>query len=100
MERSTAYRKVPYCSCSLLSSQLHPNIDYRSQAIKCPSIHYHLAGAKKVQQELARSGAVELFLCDDQKIQAVKDVFVGLYSLDFDEYGDQAVQMALESPER
>merc|ERR1712130_511311 len=31
----------------------------RSLAIKSPSIHYHLAGTKKVQQELAKPGQVE-----------------------------------------
>ncbi|KRT82119.1 hypothetical protein AMK59_3476 [Oryctes borbonicus] len=72
----------------------------RSQAIKSPSIHYHLAGTKKVQQALARPGAVEMFLGEASKIEAVKEIFTGLYSLDFDEFGDQAVQMALDSPER
>ncbi|GLV39684.1 Glutathione synthetase 2 [Carabus blaptoides fortunei] len=72
----------------------------RSSAIKCPSIHYHLAGTKKVQQALARPGALELFLSEPRKIEAVKEIFTGLYSLDFDEYGDLAVQMALDNPER
>lgn len=71
----------------------------RSQAIKSPSIHYHLAGTKKVQQALAKAGAVEMFLGDARQIDAVKEVFTGLYSLDFDEFGDQAVQMALDTPE-
>ena len=31
----------------------------RSMAIKSPSIHYHLAGTKKVQQALANPGALE-----------------------------------------
>lgn len=73
---------------------------YRSKAIKCPSIQYHLAGTKKVQQALAKPGAVELFLNDPRKIAAVKDIFTGLYGLDFDESGDQAVQMAMDDPER
>lgn len=30
----------------------------RSTAIKCPSIAYHLAGTKKVQQVLAQEGQV------------------------------------------
>ena len=34
----------------------------RSFAVKCPSIAYHLVGAKKVQQELAAPGQVEKFL--------------------------------------
>ncbi|KAI4466782.1 glutathione synthetase [Holotrichia oblita] len=72
----------------------------RSQAIKSPSIHYHLAGSKKVQQALARPGAVEMFLGEASKIEAVKEIFTGLYSLDFDEFGDQAIQMALDAPER
>ncbi|KAF7284507.1 glutathione synthetase-like [Rhynchophorus ferrugineus] len=72
----------------------------RSQAIKCPSIQYHLAGTKKVQQALAKPGAIELFLNEAKKIAAVRAVFTGLYGLDFDEAGDQAIQMALDDPER
>ncbi|XP_030759459.1 glutathione synthetase-like isoform X1 [Sitophilus oryzae] len=72
----------------------------RSLAIKCPSIQYHLAGTKKVQQALAKPGAIELFLSESKKIEAVREVFTGLYGLDFDEAGDQAVQMALDDPER
>ncbi|XP_066253548.1 glutathione synthetase-like [Euwallacea similis] len=72
----------------------------RSQAIKCPSIQYHLAGTKKVQQALAKPGALELFLTEARKINDVREVFTGLYGLDFDESGDQAIQMALDDPER
>ncbi|XP_075222153.1 glutathione synthetase-like isoform X1 [Lycorma delicatula] len=72
----------------------------RSSAIKCPSIHYHLAGTKKVQQALARPGAVEQFFSDPEKVTAVRDVFTGLYSLDFDELGEDAVKKAIEKPER
>jgi hypothetical protein len=31
----------------------------RSSAIKCPSVAYHLAGSKKVQQALAGAGVLE-----------------------------------------
>ncbi|XP_018579703.1 glutathione synthetase isoform X2 [Anoplophora glabripennis] len=72
----------------------------RSQAIKSPSIQYHLAGTKKVQQALAKSGILELFLTEAKKIESVRDIFTGLYGLDFDEFGDQAVQMALNEPDR
>lgn len=72
----------------------------RSMAIKCPSIHYHLAGTKKVQQALARPNALEKFLDDPEKIEAVRGVFTGLYSFDFDEFGDAAVEMAIKTPER
>ena len=54
----------------------------RSVAIKSPSIHYHLAGTKKVQQELAKPGMVEKFLGDKDQIESVRDIFTGLYSLD------------------
>ncbi|XP_059485491.1 glutathione synthetase-like isoform X2 [Neocloeon triangulifer] len=69
----------------------------RSLAIKCPSIHYHLAGTKKVQQSLARPGVLEKFLAGD-KTSAVKEIFTGLYSLDKDEFGEKAIQMAIENP--
>ncbi|RZC33262.1 glutathione synthetase-like [Asbolus verrucosus] len=72
----------------------------RSKAIKSPSIQYHLAGTKKVQQTLARAGALEQFLTEPAKVERVKQIFTGLYSLDFDEMGDQAVQMAIDDPER
>lgn len=53
-----------------------------------------------MQQSLSRSGALEMFLGDARQIEAVREVFTGLYSLNFDEFGDQAVQMALDAPER
>ena len=53
-----------------------------SMAIKSPSINYHLAGTKKVQQELAKEGIIEKFLQDKAQIDEVKDIFTGLYSLD------------------
>lgn len=31
----------------------------QSSAIKCPSISYHLAGTKKIQQELAKPDVLE-----------------------------------------
>jgi glutathione synthase len=45
---------------------------------------YHLAGTKKVQQELARSGCLERFFPDVNEAPIVTDirnVFAGLYSL-------------------
>lgn len=71
----------------------------RSSAIKSPSIHYHLAGTKKVQQALAKPGILKRFLSDDDEIKRVKDIFTGLYSLDKNEGGDEAVQMVLANPE-
>ncbi|XP_041782147.1 glutathione synthetase-like isoform X2 [Anopheles merus] len=73
----------------------------RSVAIKCPSIQYHLAGTKKVQQALAKPDVLRRFVGDDApKIEAIRDIFTGLYSLDRDEGGDEAVALALADPER
>jgi glutathione synthetase len=54
----------------------------RSLAIKSPSIHYHLSGTKKVQQALASPGALERFFEDKDKIDQIRGIFTGLYSLD------------------
>ncbi|KAJ2940815.1 hypothetical protein O0L34_g10064 [Tuta absoluta] len=72
----------------------------RSNAIKSPSIQYQLAGTKKVQQALAMPGALEKFMGGSANTGRVRDIFAGLYSLDFDEGGEKAVQMALDDAER
>ena len=54
----------------------------RSRAIKCPTIAYHLAGTKKVQQVIAKPGVLEDLLQDDEKAAKLREVFTGLYSLD------------------
>lgn len=71
----------------------------RSFAIKCPSIHYHLAGTKKVQQVLALPGALNRFLSDEDQIKRVAEIFTGLYSLDDNEVGEESVKLALADPE-
>ena len=38
----------------------------RSRAIKCPSVFYHLFGAKKVQQQLCQPGEVERFVSPEE----------------------------------
>lgn len=71
----------------------------KSTAIKCPPIHYQLAGTKTVQQALAKPGVLKRFLKDDAKIKAITDIFVGLYSMDsHTEEGKNALQMALNDP--
>ncbi|XP_055615632.1 glutathione synthetase-like isoform X2 [Toxorhynchites rutilus septentrionalis] len=72
----------------------------RSKAIKCPSIHYHLAGTKKVQQALAKPGILKRFINDEQKIHSISEIFTGLYSLDKHEHGEEAIKLALKNPER
>lgn len=71
-----------------------------STAIKCPSIHYHLAGTKKVQQALAEVGMLERFINDPEEIKAVGKIFTGLYSLEDNEIGNATYEMALKEPER
>ncbi|KAL7477295.1 hypothetical protein ACHAW6_003105 [Cyclotella cf. meneghiniana] len=58
----------------------------RSRSTKCPCLGYHLAGTKKVQQELARRNAVERFFPEnvDNTAQQIRTVFAGLYSLGAD----------------
>lgn len=71
----------------------------KSLAIKCPSIHFHLAGTKKVQQALAKPGVLKRFLTDDLKIKAITDIFTGLYSMDSNtEEGQNALRMVLTNP--
>ncbi|XP_045505136.1 glutathione synthetase-like isoform X3 [Colias croceus] len=72
----------------------------RSSAIKCPSIHYQLAGTKKVQQALAAPGVLETFMSEGAMTSRVRDIFTGLYSLDFDDNGERAVEMALADAEK
>ncbi|XP_030036719.2 glutathione synthetase isoform X1 [Manduca sexta] len=71
----------------------------RSTAIKCPSISYQLAGTKKVQQALAAPGALERFVRGAASVR-VRDIFTGLYALDFDDSGERAVDMAIADAER
>jgi len=58
----------------------------RGVAAKCPSMGYHLAGTKKVQQELARAGVVERFFPPSEGDEAarIRTAFAGLYSLGAD----------------
>ena len=60
----------------------------RGSATKCPSLGYHLAGTKKVQQELARAGVVERFFPEesdgDETAAQIRTAFAGLYSLGAD----------------
>ena len=68
-----------------------------SFAIKCPSIAYHLVGAKKVQQRLAGKGEVERFLSPSEA-QQLRACFAGLWSLGSDANED-AVKAAKANPE-
>ncbi|KAA0706956.1 Glutathione synthetase [Triplophysa tibetana] len=73
----------------------------RSLAVKCPDISTHLAGTKKVQQELARAGVLERFFPDEpETVAQIRATFTGLYTLDMGEEGDKTVAMALANPDQ
>lgn len=72
----------------------------QSLAIKCPSIQYHLAGTKKVQQALSTAPALKRFIEDDATIEDIMGIFTRLYSLDFNAEGEAAVELALANPEK
>ena len=52
----------------------------RSLAIKCPTVAYHLAGCKRVQQVLSTAGVLERFISDDEAV-LVRSSFTELWSL-------------------
>lgn len=66
----------------------------QSSAIKCPSIAYHLAGTKKIQQELAKPNVLERFLENKDDIVKVRKCFAGLWSLE----DSNIVNDAIEKP--
>ncbi|XP_019806361.1 glutathione synthetase isoform X3 [Tursiops truncatus] len=71
----------------------------RSCAVKCPDIATQLAGTKKVQQELSRSGMLEVLLPGQpEAVARLRATFAGLYSLDMGEEGDQAITEAIAAP--
>lgn len=72
----------------------------RSRAIKCPSIQYHLAGTKKVQQSLAYPNALNIFLKDNNTIKEVQEVFAGLYSLEFNSEAETIIDKAMSEPKK
>eukprot|EP00058_Branchiostoma_floridae_P002025 XP_002587513.1 hypothetical protein BRAFLDRAFT_115857 [Branchiostoma floridae] len=72
----------------------------QSKAIKCPCISYHLAGTKKVQQELAQPGVLEKFLKDAEAVKRVRATFAGQYTLELGAEGDRTVQMVTSDPGR
>ncbi|PON85508.1 Glutathione synthase [Trema orientale] len=67
----------------------------QSSAIKCPSISYHLAGTKKIQQELAKPNVLERFLDNKEDIAKLRKCFAGLWSLD----DSDIISKAIERPE-
>ncbi|KAJ2099925.1 Glutathione synthetase [Coemansia sp. S100] len=69
-----------------------------SRTIPVPSLAYHLAGCKKIQQVLAQPGVVERYVDDQQAAELVRECFVGLYPLDNTSEGQQAYDLAMANP--
>ncbi|KAJ0253803.1 Glutathione synthetase [Hirschfeldia incana] len=67
----------------------------QSSAVKCPSIAYHLAGTKKIQQELAKPGVLERFMDNKDDVAKLRECFAGLWSLD----DPEIIKRAIEKPE-
>lgn len=65
----------------------------RSNAIKCPSITYHLAGTKKIQQELAKPGVLERFVQKVDDVNSIRKCFAGLWGFD----GNKATEIIEEA---
>lgn len=72
----------------------------RSRAIKCPTVRSQLSGCKKIQQELARPGAVEHYISEPDVVERIRATFAGQYSLDMGTEGDVAVSKAIASPDK
>ncbi|KAL3702413.1 hypothetical protein R1sor_020435 [Riccia sorocarpa] len=71
----------------------------RSSAVKCPSISYHLVGAKKIQQELASPGVLEKYIDDKQAVSKLRSSFAGLWGLE-GAGSDSIIQRAIKEPHR
>ncbi|CAI9102306.1 OLC1v1000553C2 [Oldenlandia corymbosa var. corymbosa] len=64
----------------------------QSSAVKSPSISYHLAGTKKIQQELAKPGVLERFVENKDDITKLRKCFAGLWSLDESHIVNDAIE--------
>nr|XP_012153748.1 PREDICTED: glutathione synthetase-like [Megachile rotundata]XP_012153749.1 PREDICTED: glutathione synthetase-like [Megachile rotundata]XP_012153750.1 PREDICTED: glutathione synthetase-like [Megachile rotundata]XP_012153751.1 PREDICTED: glutathione synthetase-like [Megachile rotundata]XP_012153752.1 PREDICTED: glutathione synthetase-like [Megachile rotundata] len=76
---------VVYYRCGYEPGQYHTRKEWdvrllieRSLAIKCPTIQYHLAGTKKVQQALAKPGVINKFLENEKICAEIKEIFTAL----------------------
>ncbi|KAI4137130.1 MAG: hypothetical protein L6R39_007461 [Caloplaca ligustica] len=95
------YSPTDYTSPTSWHARLHLE---RSAAIKCPSILTHLAGSKKIQQELATPSSPHLsrFLSSTASssfISRVRSTFAAIYPLDSSTAGKQAITIATDAEE-
>ncbi|KAL8718443.1 MAG: hypothetical protein Q9225_004427, partial [Loekoesia sp. 1 TL-2023] len=95
------YSPSDYTSPTAWSARLHLE---RSAAIKCPSILTHLAGSKKIQQELATPDSQHLtrFLSSTtfaNMIPRIRNTFAAIYPLDDSPAGKTAITLATDPGE-
>ncbi|KAI4177724.1 MAG: hypothetical protein LQ343_000187 [Gyalolechia ehrenbergii] len=94
------YSPTDYTSPTSWSARLHIE---RSAAIKCPSILTHLAGSKKIQQELATPDSPHLtnFLsrtaASSHIIDRIRNTFTAIYPLDDSPAGKTAITLATDA---
>jgi glutathione synthase len=70
----------------------------KSSSIKCPSIGYHLAGSKKIQQCLAQKANVTRFVSED-RADKILHFCASLWPLD-EEDCEEVIKKAVEDPAR
>ncbi|XP_072168975.1 glutathione synthetase-like [Diadema setosum] len=73
-------------------------IGEQSRAAVCPSVSFHLAGTKKIQQELAKPGVLERFLEDEALANLIRTTFAEQCSLDQTPEGEEAAKRGIENP--
>ncbi|KAL8827331.1 MAG: hypothetical protein Q9170_007058 [Blastenia crenularia] len=93
------YSPSDYTSETAWSARLHLE---RSAAIKCPSILTHLAGSKKIQQELATPDSPHLsrFLgmtSSADMMDRIRNTFTAIYPLDDSPAGKTAIALATDA---
>ncbi|XP_076181057.1 glutathione synthetase-like [Ptiloglossa arizonensis] len=98
---------VVYYRCGYEPGQYHTRKEWdvrllieKSLAIKCPTIQYHLAGTKKIQQALAKPDVIRKFLKNEKTCTEIKEIFTDLYALDFNDHGNAAIEMGITDPHR
>jgi len=69
-----------------------------SSTIKVPTIGMQLAGAKKIQQVLGKTGVLENFISEAEAV-LLKETFVGMYSLDEEIENRSAIETASSHPD-
>lgn len=95
-EVSVVYNRAGYDEEEYVPSGIAARLRLeQSAAIRCPSILTHIAGSKKVQQELALPGALERFLSPEEAAK-IRETFMPMYPLDDSEAGQKGQELALE----